>query len=120
MTDYKSSKRELILTDVRDFVSDQFDYAAEHMFVEKNDDSLWVMGYSQGSLGVGEIKRDVTAPMQNLYNVETTSETTTEITMESITEVQKKTTESEILYVLGAVAVFGGVMFWIFKVRKKE
>ena len=118
MPDYKSDERELILTDVRDFVSNQFDYNIEHMFVEKNDDTLWAMGYNRGSLGVGEIKRDVTAPMQNLYNVETTSETTTEITTESITEVQKKTiTESEILYVLGAV--FGGVMFWIFKVRKK-
>ena len=90
MTDYKSSKRELILTDVRDFVSDQFDYAAEHMFVEKNDDSLWVMGYSQGSLGIGRPMRNVEIPMQNLYNVETTSETITEITTESITEVQKK------------------------------
>lgn len=123
MPDYKSDERELILTDVRDFVSDQFNYNIEHMFVEKNDDSLWVMGYNRGSLGVGEFRRDVTAPMQNLYNVETTFETTTEITTESITEVQKKTiTESEkkVLYVLSTVVVLGGVMFCFFKVRKKE
>ena len=121
MPDYKSGKRELILTDVRDFVSDQFDYAAEHMFVEKNDDSLWVMGYSQGSLGIGRPMRDVEIPMQNLYNVETTSETITEITTESITEVQKKTiTESKTLYVLSTIAGFGGILFCIYKVRKKE
>lgn len=121
MPDYKTGERELILTDVRDFVSDQFDYAYEHMFVEKNDDSLWVMGYSQGGLGTGKHMRDVEIPMQNLYNVETTSETTTEITTESITEAPKKIiTESKTLYVLSAIAVFGGVMFCIFKVRKKE
>lgn len=79
------------------------------------------MGYSQGSLGIGRPMRDVGIPMQNLYNVKTTSETTTEITTENITEVQKTTiTESQTLYVLSVIAVFGGVMFCIFKVRKKE
>ena len=87
----------------------------------KNDDNLWVMGYSQGSLGIGRPMRDVELPLQNLYNVETTSETTTEITTKSITKAPKKTiTESKTLYVLSAIAVFGVVMLCILKVRKKE
>ena len=110
--------RELILSDVKQIWGDR-DF---QVFVEKNDGSLWAFGFNiYGSLGVGVYTRQIDEPMQNLYNVETTSETTTEITTESITEAPKKTiTESKTLYVLSAIAVFGGVMFCIFKVRGKE
>ena len=116
MPDYKSGKREIIMEDVKNFASDKFDYWSQHMFVEKNDESLWVMGYNYGSLGMGKAGRDVKIPSQNLYNVESV-ETTTEITDINLDELHKEEIPLRGALLALTVVVLGGIILWIAKRR---